>query len=387
MKNEILAEILEISKKLISFKTTKDNDGETVKCFDYIKNYFDPLIESGKIIANNYQKKGVSSVVFSNTDTLTPEIVLNGHIDVVDAKTELFIPKIKDSRLYGRGAADMKSEIAAMMICFKEAINKNIKNSIALMITSDEEEGGESGVGYLVNEIGYRSKVTIIPDGGHNFELVTKEKGDFWIKIISQGKSSHGSRPWLGENAIVNLLNFYQELEKIFPPLPRTESLYQEGISINLGKISGGTDINTVPDKAEMYLDIRYSDKSDKDRIIEALKLLTENFTEKEYKLNFEISRVIEILETNPENCYLKKFKNIAEEILCQSVKITKVSGASDARFFSAKNIPVIIMVPDCGNAHSDNEWVDLKSLEKFYLILIEFIKKSEALCNTAIFD
>ncbi|HLB70476.1 MAG: hypothetical protein OIN88_00475 [Candidatus Methanoperedens sp.] len=44
-------------------------------------------------------------LVFSNTDTLTPEIVLNGHIDVVDAKTELFIPKIKNSRLYGRGEA------------------------------------------------------------------------------------------------------------------------------------------------------------------------------------------------------------------------------------------------------------------------------------------
>lgn len=134
MKNEISAEILEISKKLISFKTTKDNDAEITKCLDFIKNYFNPLIVSGEIIANNYEKNGVLSIVFSNSDILTPDIILNGHIDVVDAKSEMFIPKIENGRLYGRGAADMKSEIAVMMICFKEAINKNIKKSIALII-------------------------------------------------------------------------------------------------------------------------------------------------------------------------------------------------------------------------------------------------------------
>lgn len=363
-------EILELTQKLIAFKTINGNNKEIAACFNFIKKYFEPEIKAKKIIIKEYENNGHLSIVFSNANTIKPDIILNGHIDVVNADNKKFISKIKNGKLYGRGAADMKSEVAVLMKAFKNTINDNIKKSIALILTSDEEIAGKSGVGYLMSTIGYKSNIVIAPDGGHNFELIIKEKGGFWIKISAKGKPSHGSRPWLGENAILKLVKFYQSLETKFPPLKKTGLLYRDGVSINLGKIQGGKSVNSVPDTAEMYLDMRYSKKTDKIKITKQLSQLI-----KKHKITFKITDMVEILETNPRNQYLIKFKKIAEKILGKKIKISKATGASDARFFSAKNIPVVVMTPNCGDKHGPNEWVEIKSLDKFYDIIKTFLK------------
>lgn len=364
-------EITELTKKLIGFKTVNGRIEEFDNCIDFIKGYFKPQIESGKIFLDEYEKNNLRSIVFSNRKTIKPEIILNGHIDVVNAEDKDFSPRIKGGKLYGRGAADMKSEVATMMIAFKEIVENNLKKSVSLMLTSDEEQSGKSGVEYLINEIGYRSNVAVVPDGGHNFELVVKEKGGFWIKVAANGKSAHGSRTWLGENAILKLMKFYYELEEMFPPLKKSKLLYQDGVSINLGKMQGGKSINSVPDSAEMFLDIRYSEKIHKSEIIRTLRRLS-----RKRKLSFEVTDVVEMLETDPENPYLEKFKDIAKKTIYKPISIAKASGASDARFFSEHRIPVIIMAPNCGNKHGKDEWVEIKSLEKFYNILTQFIKE-----------
>lgn len=280
------------------------------------------------------------------------------------------MPIIRNGKLIGRGASDMKSQIATLLVAYKNLINSGFKKSINLMLTSDEENGGASGVKYLVEKIGYRTNIAIIPDGADDFSLVEKQKGALWIKFIAKGKAAHGSRPWLGENAILKLMKFYNELEKVFPPLKKTKLLYQDGISMNLGRINGGKSTNSVPETAEMHLDLRYSKKSDKNTIINALKKLT-----KKNKIIFEITEKVEILETNPNNPYLIKYKNITEKIIKRKVKFLKETGSSDAKFFSKYNIPVILTVPNCGGFHSSDEWVEIKSLDKFYNILMTFLQ------------
>ncbi len=362
--------ILEITKELIRFKTVDGGNKETINCFNFIKQYFKPEIDSGKIVIRKYKKNNSISLVFSNSKSYSYDIVFAGHIDVVDADKKDFIPKVINDKLCGRGAADMKSEVAVMMVVFKEAVNEGIKKSLALILTSDEETGGQ-GAKYLLNEIRYRGKVAIVPDGGQGFELIIKEKGGYRFRVISQGKSAHASRAWLGENAILKLINFYKDLEKLFPPLKKIRALYQDGVSLNLGKIAGGKSINVVPDTAEMYLDMRYSEKSDKRKIIKAIKDLA-----KRYKLDFEIIKTIEMMDVNPKNYYLKKFKDVAEEILKRPIKIAKWAAASDARFFSNHHIPAIVIAPNCGNKHGQNEWVEINGLYKLYWILKKYIQE-----------
>lgn len=334
-------EILHLTKDLIRFKTVNGNDEEFKDCFSYINTYFKDELKSKTMFVREYKEKNVISNVFSNVDGLEFDIILNGHIDVVDAQPEYFKPVEKKGKLMGRGTADMKASVAVLMAVFKKAINSGIKKSIALMLTSDEESGGESGVGYLVDKIGYKCKLAIIPDAGHDFELVIKEKGSVWIKITADGEGGHGSMPWKLDNPILRLLRFYQDLEKAFPPLEKNKKLlYHDRVSLNLGKISGGieTGTNSVPKHAEMEIDVRYSEKQDKERISnEVRKIIKED-----EEIKYEIIPMAEMLETDPTNNYLVKYKSIAHEVLKKEVKTIKSAGASDARFFSAKNMPVI---------------------------------------------
>lgn len=362
-------EITSISENLIRFKTVSGNREETRKCVDFIKSYFASEIESGKMFANEYIKNDFLSLVLSNRKTLNPDIILNGHLDVVKAEDEEFDPKIKSGKLYGRGAADMKSQVAVMMNVFKDAVRNDINKSVALMLTGDEELSGSNGTGYLLDEIGYRCKIAIIPDGGHNFELVVKEKGGFWIKINARGKSAHGSRTWLGENAILKLMKFYYELEEVFPPLKKSKKIYQDGISVNLGMIQGGKSINSVPDSAEMFLDVRYSEKIHKRDIVKAVRRLS-----RKHKLDFEFTEVVEMLETDSKDPYLRKFKNILKKTIYKPVVISKETGASDARFFSRYGIPAIITAPDSGNLHGKGEWIKLADLPKLHNLIKKFI-------------
>lgn len=364
-------EILELTQKLISFKTVTSDTKEISACCDFIESYFSQEIKAGKIILKKYWKNNAISLVFSNRKTLNYDILLNGHIDVVQAEKSEFTPKIKDGMLFGRGAGDMKCEIATIMIIFKELINENCQKSVALMLNSDEEIGGHSGADYLVNEIGYTSKIVISPDGGNNFELNIKDKGLFWVKISATGKTGHASRTWLGDNAILKLFGFYKDIERSFPPLKKIKSLYQDGVSLNLGVISGGNTINMIPEKAEMSLDMRYSDKKDKERILKTIEKLA-----KKNKVSYEIINSAEMFEISLNDPYLKKFKAMAEKILGRKMKTIRSTGAGDNRFFSAKGMPVIISGPNFGNEHSSGEWLEIKSLENFYIILKQFIKE-----------
>ena len=79
------------------------------------------------------------------------------------------------------------------------------------------------------------------------------------------------------------------------------------------------------------------------------------------------------VMVTPKNDKYIKRIIKTAEK---QKVvlKTVKEHGASDGRFFSAKKIPVIMFKPVCSQPHIDNEWIDLKSLDKFYLILKDFL-------------
>ncbi|MDI1352580.1 MAG: M20/M25/M40 family metallo-hydrolase, partial [bacterium] len=133
---------------------------------------------------------------------------LVAHIDVVPADPNMFTLAVKDHRIVGRGVLDMKLGVAYYIEFLKELGASNLKNyDIGVMLTSDEEVGGMNGVRYLLDEQGYRGKIGFLPDGGFDWKIEEAAKGILWIKIKVHGVASHGSRPWLGVNAINNLIS------------------------------------------------------------------------------------------------------------------------------------------------------------------------------------
>lgn len=313
------------------------------------------------VIVKRFESNGHPSLVATIGDTRNPQCFLYSHLDIVPAHKEQFEPEIKRGRLYGRGSGDMKGPAAACIEAFIK-FAKNDPRSIGLMLTTDEEIGGMNGVNYLLDNCDYSCEVAIIPDNATTLsDLIINQKGIILTKVWAEGHSAHGSRPWLGENAIDRLYLHIQKLREKFPLEPK-------GISVNLGKICAGDQINQVPDYAEAYLDLRFPQTADYSKIIEALNEV--------FNGNFEV-----ILDCNPfviesDNEWLSNFKQIIEVKLNKEALFKSETGGSDARFFSNRGMSTIVTGISKGNTHAEDEWVDIAELETFYNSLIEFGEK-----------
>jgi len=354
-------------KKLIEFRTiSKDftENGEALK-------WIESKIKDLPLHIKRYEKNSLQSLVITTQKTKTLKILLAAHLDVIKGSDNVFKPVTKDGKLYGRGVFDMKYAIACYLKLLEELKAELPKLDLGVMITTDEEIGGYNGVNFLLNEEKYSAAVCVLPDGGMNWELITESKGILQIKVQSTGKSAHGSKPWLGESAIDNLVNFITRLknEEIFD-----ENYYQRQSehycnTVNVGKISGGEVANQVADYAEAILDIRFVAKENEADILNLIKKVAKKSG------NITIEKIISgyPLKTDENDSYVREFINIAKQNGI-NIKPTFTHGSSDARFFSENNIPVIVLRPKGGGHHSEEEWMDLESLNDFYKVLKAFV-------------
>ncbi len=355
-------ELVSLIESLIHFRTTANRPEEIARCVEFMRSFFVGTDLTVEVIENS----GLPSLVVTK-NTKTPKIFLCGHFDVVEADDDAFVPRLDGNRLYGRGAMVLKSGNAVMMSIMKELADT--PHSVGLMLTPDEEVGGFKGVKPLV-ESGYRSMIAIIPDGGREpGVIVTKAKGILWIKIIAEGKSAHGSRPWEGESAIERLTDALDRVRNVFP-VPTVESGFWS-TSLNIGKIQGGGAVNQVPNLAEATLDIRYVESDLPEAVIERIQSVLPTHTR------------LEVLENEPmvyvdlANPLVQAYQDSIQEITGQPAGQTVDFGSSDGRFFTPHQIPVILSQPSGANWHGAGEWVDLDSVATYYDILKSFVIKN----------
>ncbi len=353
------SEIVELAKSLISFKSTSDNILELCRIMDFTEDYF----KNSKVIIERHSISKKPSMVILMEKTKKPELMLNAHLDVVPAAEKDFNAFVEGGKLYGRGAIDDKLPAAVLVYLMKEFSKKSKKPSMGLMLTADEETGGENGVKKLLEE--YSCGFAIIPDGG-NMEIITRMKGILQVRIKAKGKAAHGSQPWLGENAIEKLMKAYFEIKKLFP---ETTPKNRWMATINPAVIKAGDAINRVPDYAEIYIDIRHPETENKEEILKKIKSIK--------GIEVDVLTTANHMLADKNNKYILELKKTAERITNKKTEFGEEHGASDARYFSEKKIPAAVFRIKGKNEHADNEYAELKDLGKFYQILYEFIDKS----------
>jgi succinyl-diaminopimelate desuccinylase len=373
---------LKTTRDLIRIPSTAENREALFDAIRFVKGYFDDT--NARI--TKYEHCGKPSIVIATEDvkkgkngTRDFDVILLGHLDVVGASKEMFVPRVEDGKLFGRGAADMKSEVAVMMEVMKETLvekqNGGIVPKVALMLTSDEEQGGANGTGYLVDEMGYRAKAVFVPDGGEDLdEVIITAKGFAHIRISGEGISAHGSRPWLGENAILKVVKASQSVHVEFSSSECCDGVQDENghwhSTCVFGKIAGGTAVNTVPQFAECDLGVRFVEPASLEDVFARVKELAEK-----EGCRAELLAGGEMRITEEDNEILAAYRDIVKRETGTLPRLQRTHGADDGRFFSQHGIPVIMSRPSSGGQHSDNEWVDLSSLNDFYRICKSFIK------------
>ncbi len=358
--------------KLLSIKTTSDESDNLMESAELVRKYLSN--KNNKIHIEIFKKKK-PCLVATTKKTKNPDLFLVGHLDVVEANYQNpFEPTKKGTRIYARGASDMKGVDVAMASALVKALSSNPSLNIGLMLTTDEEKGGFDGVNFLLNKKGYGSQVAFVPDGAENWKVCTEEKAVLHITVSAEGKAAHGSRPWLGINANDLLIKSYLALKNTFAKEwgEATKSDNWKP-TLNLGVLKGGLSTNSVPDYSQMKLDIRFPSGIRKKAVENVLNLVFNQYPH----ISWTQEVYGQAMTTDKSNQYLVSWINHLNKKSINfdsSRDITKGYGASDARFFTARDIPVIMSKPTSSSPHIENEWIDYKQLILFKDILADWI-------------
>ncbi|MBI4225990.1 M20/M25/M40 family metallo-hydrolase [Candidatus Roizmanbacteria bacterium] len=353
----MLDKIISVAKKFITISSIKENPRKSPDVLIIAKK------ELSGFTIEDFEKEGVPSLLIYKGKARPKrfKFILNAHLDVVPGKKEQFKPVVKDGKLYGRGAYDMKAAAAVEILVFKE-LAKKLNYPIALQLVTDEEIGGFNGTKYQLDK-GVRSEFAI---AGESTDLGIKNqaKGVVWAKIKTKGKTAHGAYPWMGKNAIWKMINALNHLHKSFPEAKK--EIWKT--TLNLSKIeTSNSTFNKVPDDCTVGIDVRYIPDDAKTIVSKIKKALP-----KEAEVELLLKEPAQFTDKN--NIYIKLLQKATKKVTNKLAPIIVKHGASDIRHFNRVGCDGIEFGPIGFGLHTDNEWVDIKSLEQYYLILKSFL-------------
>lgn len=206
-----------------------------------------------------------------------PALAFTGHFDVVPLgaqpwSVDPFAGEIRDGRLYGRGSSDMKSGLAAFVTAATARADALAKGGpgVAMVVTVGEETGCEGALTFAeaVSACGPVGALVVGEPTGNSPAI--GHKGVLWLKATTRGVTAHGAMPEMGVNAVYKIARAVTRLEAFDFGVAAHPVLGAP--TLNVGKVAGGLNINSVPDRAELHLDVRTIPGMDHASLREALR-------------------------------------------------------------------------------------------------------------------
>ena len=317
-------------------------------------------------------------------------LVLNGHLDTYPVNEALpwtldpFGGAVRDGRLYGRGAADMKGGIAASMTALGLlAEHRSLwRGEAVLALAGDEESMGRRGTLWLIETVPHAvGDAVIIGDAGSPSVVRFGEKGFLWVELEASGRAAHGAHVHLGVNAVDRLrtaLDALSGLRGLPVPAPDSvsaaiaaaravsEPLSGAGeaetlgrVSVNIGHIAGGTSMNLIPASARAGVDIRLP-------VGVPVAVAEAQFAARLSGLDGVTWRVLRRCEasfTPPDAEIVRTVAAAANEILGRAPAVNMRVGASDSRLYRAAGIPTVVYGPTPYNMGGADEYALVEDL------------------------
>jgi succinyl-diaminopimelate desuccinylase len=276
--------VVTLARELLEYDT-QNPPGDTRQIIDFLEAQFADLGLITDQYAVDPAKPNLSATLPGTDDRV---LCFNGHVDTVPFDTDEWtydpFGERDGDRLYGRGATDMKGALAAMLAAARAYVETDTTPPVALqsVFVSDEEIGGAAGLPALLDAGRIDACVIGEPtceEGRHS--VTVADRCSIWLTPEATGKAAHGSRPMLGANAIDRLYGAVTVLREQFgsqvldldsaldPIIAESVEYYApimgetaarklfEYPTINLGTITGGEAVNSVPQSARAEIDIR----------------------------------------------------------------------------------------------------------------------------------
>lgn len=398
-KIQLLADIVELQT---------ENNNEIDVC-NYLKDLFDKYDIKSEILKVNEHRANIVAEIGNGS----PILALSGHMDVVDAGNQdnwtypPFQLTEKAGKLYGRGTTDMKGGLMALVITLIELKEQNQlpQGTIRLLATAGEEKEQEGAK--LLADKGYLDDVDGLiiaePTGSG---IYYAHKGSMSCKVTATGKAVHSSVPFIGDNAIDTLLEFYNLFKEKYSELkqqdtkheldvaPMFKSLigkeiseedanYASGLTAVCSIINGGKQFNSVPDEASLQFNVRPVPEYDNDFIESFFQNIINDVDSN--KLSLDIPSNHRPVTSDKNSKLITTIKDVASSYVEQDeIFVSALVGATDASSFlgdNKDNVDLAIFGP--GNplmAHQIDEYIEkdmyLKYIDIFKEASIKYLKE-----------
>lgn len=234
-----------------------------------------------------------------------------------------------------------------------------------------DEENNQSGSRALVAN-GFQADLAIVGEPTR-LKVITAHKGDLWLTLRTRGKAAHGARPELGRNAVHAMAPIVELLETDYRRrIARRQHRLLGRATINVGSIRGGTQPNIVPDLCEIAVDRRtLPGERDSEVIREIRSLLKQRGLAAEV-FDDKAMAPCRPMETDPKLPLVQSLMKAAKQRTPAGVHFF-----SDASIFAHGGTPAVLFGPgDIAQAHTTDEWISIRSLERATAMLTEFLRK-----------
>ena len=305
-------------------------------------------------------------------------IMLNGHIDTVS--TASYSPddnptsgRVEDGKLFGRGAADMKSGVAAAMIALLRAKDAGLRGDVILAAVADEEN---TSIGTeAVLRAGWRADGAVVSEPTDHAALVG-HVGFIWVEVDIIGLAAHGSMPHLGIDAITKTGYFLVALEKHNEELLKgpKNPLLGTG-SLHAGLIIGGEEPSSYPAKCTITVERRTIRGDTPDSILFEINSILQNVAETVKDFKYAPPRVTfsrSPYEADLTHPFVASALKSIENVLGKPPVVAAMTAWTDCALLAEQGIPSVLFGVEGGGLHSAKEWAVVESVSKVADVLTD---------------
>jgi len=301
-------------------------------------------------------------------------LMLNAHYDTVgiEGMPEPFSAAIRDGRLYGRGAYDMKGSLAALMAAAKALAESGamVAGSLVVAAVADEEYGS-LGTAAVIRELHTDAAIVTEPTA---LKVCLAHKGYLWIEVETAGRAAHGSRFQDGIDANMRMGRFLVELDRLERHL-RMRPLHAlvGPPSLHAAMMSGGTGLSTYAASCKLQIERRTVPGETEAQAVREIQEIADKLAADDPTFHATVRCFFarEPFEVGPPARIVQVVDRATEQVLGRNPAHFGDTPWMDAALLAAAGTETVVIGPAGAGAHAVEEWVDIESVAQLAEILV----------------
>ena len=318
------------------------------------------------------------------------ELHFHGHYDVVPPlSSEQLRPYVRDGRLYGRGATDMKGGLTVILFALQalKECGVRLTGRLSFSFTPDEETGGAAGLKYLL-DAGYinRAVIGVIDPEPSDGDIINGSRGALSFDVLVRGKPSHVMVHHLGVNAfekMVEAATAFAELKKRVEERKTQFNVKPAGADRSVlllgGTCGGGINFNIVPERSFFTVDRRFNPEERLTDVKREIDEVIASLRQKGVDVETSIFQEGDASVTGQDEPVCRALSKVIEEVKGKRPEVCICPGVLETRFLVEEGIPAVVYGPGLLEvAHGPDEYVPIEELldctEIYALTAIELL-------------